>query len=749
MLTNYFLKAYKPLLTKNLPKWNTKFYSSLKDFPIEKIRNLGIIAHIDAGKTTTTERLLNHSGFIRHAGNVDDGDTVMDYLPQERERGITIQSACITFPWKDHRLNLIDTPGHVDFTMEVERSIRVLDGAVTILDGVAGVESQTETVWRQSNRYKVSKLIFINKLDRVGANFEKTVNQVRTKLKGRPIIVQVPIFKIVKGDDEFECVLDLVNGLKLEWRGEDKSKELISSPLEEGSDKWDAYVQARTQLVEEVSELDDAILDAYLETSDPLAITSEQLIAALRRITLSNKGSPVLCGSSLKDIGIQPLLDSIINYLPSPSDLPIPEGILSDGKGQLVPLDTKSPVCALAFKVIYDQQRGPLTFVRVYSGSLDKRASLVNPNQNTKEKVSKLLQMYADEYEEIPNISAGNIGIVLGLKGTKTGDTLLSPQFKPNPSLKLPQLDVPNPVFSVSIEPETQKDEPDLNEALKNLLLEDPSLKLHRDEESGQLILSGMGELHLDILKHRLLNELKVNATTGNLFISYREILNQELEYNGTIEDTLLGKEVKLGMKLTITPLEEAPSEAGEFQYNILNVDKVKVKIHGSAPGTVSPFLPRDIKAQLQNGISAAISRGGKFCFPLAQLQFTVNEITIYPGQSPISSLALVSSRIVRELTSSNTSLLEPVMHVEVSVPQKYVGTVSSDLGGNLRGNIISLDSEGDDQFGRSVITATVPLSSMVGYSSHLRSQTAGSGTFSMRQSGFGKMSDSQMASFT
>ncbi|KAJ1956079.1 Ribosome-releasing factor 2, mitochondrial, partial [Dispira parvispora] len=561
---------------------------------VKTIRNLGIIAHIDAGKTTTTERMLYYAGFSRRMGDVDSGDTVMDYMQQERERGITIQSAAITFGWRGHQLNLIDTPGHVDFTFEVERSIRVLDGAVTIVDGVAGVQAQTETVWRQARKYNVPRLVFINKMDRVGARLDRTVEQLRAKLATQPLVCQLPVVCTGRGNnqrwlpmDQANClgldiqpiangsllagVVDLVRMEFLEFDSTKKGSEvrrmaLTSSEADLASttSPYAAIQQtaqkARSELVEALCDLDDDLMESFLDIADPMALSPVQIQTAVRRQTLAGRAVPVLCGTSYRHIGVQPLLDAVVDYLPSPLDVPCPKTVVGrrNSSTTTVPLSDRTTLCALAFKVLYDPRRGPMVFIRVYSGVLSVRQTLLNAQRNTKERATKLLTMYANDVEEVNAIGVGEIGVVLGLKHSRTGDTLLGITKSSTESVlpRLQGVEPPPPVFFCSIEPHSASDEKQLNEALGHLLLEDPSLHLTTNDETGQTQLSGMGELHLDIIKDRLLRDYRVNAHIGAIRIAYRETIQTPVEQTFHYEKEVLGKYGKVGMTVCLTPLE-------------------------------------------------------------------------------------------------------------------------------------------------------------------------------------------------
>ncbi|KAJ9057957.1 Ribosome-releasing factor 2, mitochondrial, variant 2 [Entomophthora muscae] len=671
--------------------------------------------------------------------NVDSGDTVMDYLKQERERGITIQSAAITFAWKDHRINLIDTPGHVDFTMEVERSIRVLDGAVTILDGVAGVEAQTETVWAQADRYNLPRIAFVNKLDRMGADFHATVSQMRTRLGTNPLVCHLPL---ISSHGDLVGILDIVTLEHLSFKPQSSSHfnayTIIRTPLDalrsEHSEWLNMAQQAREVLVEAVADLDDRVMELLLEANSGLSVEAHELEAGIRRATLASTGVPVLCGASLKNLGIQPLLDAILAYLPSPLECPLQQATLASGKQMQVVLDPRGALSALAFKVIYDPQRGPMTFVRVYSGTLTARASLINSScEGQRERVLKLLQMYADEYEEIPEISAGNIGIVMGLKATRTGDTLLLAS-KNSISLQLPRLPTPAPVFMCAVEPASNADEPALHEALQNLILEDPSLRVHRDPDSGQTLLSGMGELHLEIVKDRLLNDLRVKAEIGKVYISYREAFQIEASKTHVFQGELLGKPAKVSLKIVVNPIDDSDST----DVNLVEIDS---QLYGEGHLNI---LPADIERAVREGLDSAIGRGGPLGFPLTRTRIRISNITHFgPELTSSGSLSQCAMQALGELCRerNHLALLEPVMNVILSTNSAYLGSVLSDISGARNGRILSLDNDESNaapsQLAKRTIEAEVPLSSLIGYSSALRSLTAGTASFSMRQAGY------------
>ncbi|KAJ3163480.1 Ribosome-releasing factor 2, mitochondrial [Geranomyces michiganensis] len=760
-------------------------HPSAASVPVDRIRNIGIIAHIDAGKTTTTERMLYYVGYTKRIGDVDQGSTVTDFLKPERERGITIASACIPFAWRNHRINLIDTPGHVDFTIEVERSMRVLDGALCVLDAVAGVEAQTETVWRQANRYKVPRIAFVNKMDRNGAGLVKTVKAMEARLTGwgRPLVCQWPVVRdgtstingLGSGGPGFEGVVDLLTMEVLDWRQEQTGSVITRSHLT--PDDPELYAQclsAREALVEALSDIDERIVEIFLDVDgDHLQIPAAELRAALRRVTLNGKGIPVFCGASFRNIGVQPTLDAICDFLPSPADQPPPHAVSPSGKEVPCRLDDKE-VCALAFKVTHDPKRGALVFVRVYSGTLERGATLINPATGRKERATKLLQMYADDYEEIASISAGNIAAVSGLKETATGDTLLSSRDKRG--LILDTIAIPPPVFVRSCEPATSADERALGPALKALVREDPSVHVAYDDETGQTLISGMGELHLEITADRLEETHKVNCKMGKVNISYRETIDfdalperkivQHIAYN---RETF-GKRSKVDLTLEIQPLEtwdddqlvkaantkhtpggnQVVAALGRDQFAVFGTDI------DDGPTNLSAYASRgELNSAVQEGLFGALGRGPLLGFPLTNLHVTCTNITLHGAdESHPAALRAAAAACLREALAgakkNHILLLEPVMDVTVRVPEKYIGVVTKDVAGTRRGQVLSLGGGGgggdndsgvspdEDEYARRTVAATVPLAQLVGYASALRGLTAGTGDFSMELKGYG-----------
>ncbi|KAI8823115.1 P-loop containing nucleoside triphosphate hydrolase protein [Fimicolochytrium jonesii] len=758
---------------------------------IDRIRNIGIIAHIDAGKTTTTERMLYYVGFTKRIGEVDQGSTVTDFLKPERERGITITSACIPFSWQQHRINLIDTPGHVDFTIEVERSMRVLDGAVCVLDAVAGVEAQTETVWRQANRYGVPRIAFVNKMDRLGASLGRTFASMERRLTGwgRPLLCQWPVVPDEasgvsgpgSGGPDFGGVVDVVTMEVLSWDAE-KSGSVITRRklLQDGPDGQRLYQEAlntRTALVEALSDLDEKIVDAFIECDgDHMQISADDINEALRRVTVSGKGVPVFCGASFKNIGVQPVLDAVVRFLPSPLERPAPTALTADGKEVTVNLADKEP-CALAFKIMHDAKRGPLVFVRVYSGRITPQAfdsnrgmSVITSKSKTKERVSKVLQMYADDYEEIPEVTPGNIAALSGLKETSTGDTLLNGWNKR--VFSLDTITIPPPVFVRSCEPQTSADERALNAALKAMVREDPSLHVTYDEETGQTLLSGMGELHLEITADRLQEVHRVNCKMGKVLISYRETMLLDPAAGESVTETYIhdrasfGQKAKAGVTLQIEPIiplnsaedelintkegaggNEVHCKLGKLQFNIEGADDEK---KGAMAGLTGYGPIGEMEDAIRSGIDGALGRGTLLGFPLTNLRVTCTEVHLFgPEVFAPSALRAAANRCVQAALKAvdNSRLLEPIMDVSVRVPERYVGAITKDISGTRRGQITSLgndaESEGEDSAGDyayRTVEASVPLSQLVGYSTALRGLTAGTGDFTMNLKGYGVM---------
>lgn len=697
---------------------------------ISRIRNIGIIAHIDAGKTTTTERMLFYAGLTRRIGDVDRGDTVTDYLPEERERGITITAAAITFPWKGHKFNLIDTPGHVDFSMEVERSLRVLDGAVTILDGSAGVQAQTKTVWRQASKYNVPRLIFINKLDKVGADFDRTVREVREKLSNLvPVCIQSPIYGSGDGfkGERIIGVEDLIGQESLIWKDPDGVQiERIPWGFSGGDDRR----SRREALLERLAELDDEFLEKYLSYSGTNIKVSD-IMEALGRLTIANRIAPVLAGSAAKNIGVQPVLDSITSFLPPPDQRPVPLLNLTAPKSK-----AQYALLALAFKVIHDEQRGPLVFVRVYSGVLSCRMTLRNSTRGGKERATKLFTIFANKFEEIDEAGTGSVVVLLGLKGTRTGDTLTADHEKFQGQLT--GIAIPPPVFTCSVEAESSGDSARLEEALRIVEMEDPSVRVTRDLESGQRHLSGMGELHLEIVGKRITRDLKAKAVFGAIQISYKEIiadLKGPLNISETMDREVMGKRMVAALRLSM-----GASSSFELQSCVINFKDVTMTNDADRANAFKPSPLKSIdglQEAIQEGLEGALQEGPTASFPLLGLSVTVEEIGWTDGGSSLDAFRYLALAMLRRwLTSQSSRLAEPIMSVEIAIPAAHLGYVLTDIHSARRGQVTNSSAIGgprNPEEGEFAVSAEIPLASMLGYASALRGNTAGSGSFTMQ----------------
>ncbi|KAI4816991.1 hypothetical protein KUCAC02_009287 [Chaenocephalus aceratus] len=674
---------------------------------VSKIRNIGIMAHIDAGKTTTTERMLYYSGYTRALGDVDDGDTVTDFMAQERERGITIQSAAVTFEWKAHRINLIDTPGHVDFTLEVERALRVLDGAVAVFDASAGVEAQTLTVWRQAEKHHVPCVCFLNKMDKPAASLRFSLESIKKKLKANPVLLQIP----VGSGKDFSGVVDLLTNQKLIWkhktmRDEEDGRTFEITPLDESEEPelLQEVGEARAALIEQVADLDDEFADLLLtdfgENFDE--VPSIKLQEAVRRVTLARKGVPVLCGSSLRNKGVQPLLDAITAYLPAPHER----------HHDLVQW-YKDDLCALAFKVLHDKQRGPLVFLRIYSGTLKPQSAVHNINRNSVERISRLMVPFADQNVEIPSMTAGNIALTVGLKQTVTGDTIVSSNGTgarrgEHASVVLSGVEVPEPVFFCTIEPPTMAKQADLENALNNLQREDPSLKVRVDPDSGQTILCGMGELHIEIIHDRIRREYGIETHLGPLQVAYRESILHEVSATETLDRTIGERRHVVAVELAVTPLH---SSSCEFAFT----EELGAK------------LSAEIKEAVENGVQSAYLQGPLLGYPLQGVSALIQSVHMEPGTSPAMVSACVSRCVHKALRLAGGQVLEPVMSLEVTVEEERLSSVLGDLA-QRRGTVRDIQSRHDDK----VLLATVPLAEMMGYSTILRTVTSGNATFTL-----------------
>lgn len=687
---------------------------------ISKIRNIGIMAHIDAGKTTTTERMLYYSGYIRALGDVDDGDTVTDFMAQERERGITIQSAAVTFDWKSHRINLIDTPGHVDFTLEVERALRVLDGAVAVFDASAGVEAQTLTVWRQAEKHHVPCICFLNKMDKSTADLAFSIQSIREKLKANPVLLQIPI----GSGKNFTGVVDLITNQKLIWKQKsvgDDGRAYEVKPLNELDDAavLQESKEARSALIEQVADLDDEfaelLLNDFIENLD--AVPSIKLQAAVRRVTLARKGVPVLLGSSLKNKGVQPLLDAITAYLPAPNER----------HHDLVQW-YKDDLCALAFKVLHDKQRGPLVFLRIYSGTLKAQTAVHNINRNSIERMSRLLVPFADQHVEIPSMPAGNIALTVGLKQTVTGDTIVLSKASATAAARRAQnktdtgkkrgehasvilsgVEVPDPVFFCTIEPPTMAKQTDLENALNCLQREDPSLKVRVDPDSGQTVLCGMGELHIEIIHDRIRREYGIETHLGPLQVAYRETIVQHVSTTDTL-DRLTGERRHIvTVELSVRPAADAGGSCQvEFEEQTVQ-------------------LSPEMKEAVENGVHSSYLQGPLLGYPLQDVSTLIQSVHVESGTSLAMVSACVSRCMFKALKLAGGQVLEPMMSLEVTVGEDYLGSVLGDLA-QRRGTVRDIQSRHDNK----VLLATVPLAEMMGYSTILRTLTSGNAAFSL-----------------
>jgi len=671
--------------------------------PIERYRNIGISAHIDAGKTTTTERILFYTGVSHKIGEVHDGATVMDWMEQERERGITITSAATTCFWKgmqnnhpEHHINIIDTPGHVDFTIEVERSMRVLDGACMVYDAVAGVQPQSETVWRQANKYKVPRLAFINKMDRQGAEFFKSYDHIKTRLKGNPVPIQIP----VGAEEKFEGVIDLVIMKAIYWDESTQGMkyELREIPVElvEEAKKW------REKMVEAAAEGDDELTHKYLEGHD---LSVEDIKRGLRIRTIKNEIVPMLCGSAFKNKGVQAMLDAVIDYMPSPIDIKPVEGEDEDGKPASRKASDSEPFSALAFKIMTDPYVGQLTFIRVYSGVLKSGDTVYNSNRGRKERIGRLLQMHANQREEIKEVYAGDIAAAVGLKEASTGETLCDT----NKIIMLERMEFPEPVISQAVEPKTKADQEKMGLALNRLAQEDPSFRVHTDEESSQTIISGMGELHLEIIVDRMKREFGVEANVGKPQVAYREAIKKPVQIEGKFIKQSGGRGQYGHVWLKLEP--QAAGKGFEF------VDAIK---GGTVPREYIPAVEKGLRETLPNGVLAG--------FPVVDVKVTLFDGSYHDVDSNENAFKMAASMAFKDgMRAATPVLLEPMMAVEVETPEDFMGNVVGDLSGR-RGMIQGME----DVVGVKVIKAEVPLSEMFGYSTTLRSLSQGRATYTM-----------------
>ena len=670
-----------------------------REYPLNHTRNIGIMAHIDAGKTTTTERILYYTGKTYKIGEVHEGAAVMDWMIQEQERGITITSAATTAHWKGYWINIIDTPGHVDFTVEVERSLRVLDGAVAVFDAVAGVEPQSETVWRQADRYRVPRVCFVNKMDRTGADFYRTVSMIEDRLNGHPVVVQLPIGK----EADFHGVVDLITMAAHYWPSEGTGEEWEDRPVpEDMKDEVDRY---RHDLVEALADHDESVMERYIADDD---IPAELIKKVLRKATVANEITPVLCGSAFKNKAVQPLLDAVCWYLPSPLDLPAYEGT-DPMSGEVVARnpDDHEPFSALAFKIMSDPYVGRLTYLRVYSGTLRSGEHIVNSSRDRKERIGRILQMHANHREDKEAVFTGDIVAVVGLKHTLTGDTLCDP----NNQVLLEQMNFPAPVIDVAIEPKSKVDSEKLGTALQRLSEEDPTFRVHTDDETGQTIISGMGELHLDVLVDRLIREFKVGANVGKPQVAYRETIQNPVE---KVEVRYVKQTGGKGQYAHVVVNAEPMGPGGGYEF----VNKVT---GGRIPTEYIPAVDQGVQEAMASGVLAG--------YPVVDLRVTLTDGSSHDVDSSEMAFKIAGSMALKDAARrAKPQLLEPVFDVEVVTPEEYMGDVIGDLSGR-RGRIESMDQRGSDR----IVKAQVPLAEMFGYATELRSRTQGRATYTMQ----------------
>jgi len=671
-----------------------------RQYSLEKTRNIGIMAHIDAGKTTTTERILYYTGRSYKIGEVHEGTATMDWMVQEQERGITITSAATTCFWRDCRINIIDTPGHVDFTVEVERSLRVLDGAVAILDAVSGVEPQTETVWRQADKYEVPRIVYVNKMDRVGADYYRCLEMLKSRLGAHPVPIQVPIGR----EDQYRGLVDLVDQTARVWQEDDETlgREFKIVPVP--AEMVDLVAEYREKMIEALAEVDEQLMEKYVGSQ---AISADELRAAVRKGTIAMKVFPVLCGASFKNKGVQALLDAVIEYLPSPVEIPPVQGINPETReAEERPAADAAPFAALAFKIMNDQHVGQLVFLRVYSGTLESGSGVYNSTKAKKERVGRLLRMHANKKEEIEAIAAGDIVAAIGLKLTTTGDTLCDPD-KP---IVLESMTFPEPVIAVAIEPKTRADEEKLGLSLQRLALEDPTFRVTSEEETAQTLIHGMGELHLEIIVDRLLREFKVEANVGKPQVAYRETIRKAAEAQGRYVRQTGGRGQYGDVYLEIEPAE--PGEGYSFQNKIVG---------GTVPKEYIPAIEKGVREALGTGILAG--------YPMVDVRVRLTDGSYHEVDSSEMAFKIAGSIGFKEACKrAKPVLLEPVMDVEVVTPEEYMGAIVGDLN-SRRGRIVSMEARGSSQ----VIRAMVPLAQMFGYATEMRSMTQGRATYTMQ----------------
>jgi elongation factor G len=674
--------------------------------PLNQTRNIGIMAHIDAGKTTTTERILYYTGITYKIGEVHEGTAVMDWMEQEQERGITITSAATTCFWRDHRINIIDTPGHVDFTAEVERSLRVLDGAVAVFDSVAGVEPQSETVWRQADKYRVPRICFVNKMDRVGANFTRTFDQIISKLEGNPVAVQLPI----GAEGRFVGVVDLIRMKSITYKDETLGADYVVGEIP--ADMQEEAQKYREQLIEKVSETDDKILEKYLHGDE---ITEDEIKAALRKRVISSvrtKGEPafvpVICGSAFKNKGVQPLLDAVVDFLPSPVEIPPIEGLDPNAsKATIVarPAADDAPFAALAFKIMTDPFVGQLTFIRVYSGIMTSGSTVYNATKQKSERIGRLLKMHANKREEIKEVYAGDIAAAVGLRSVSTGDTICDQKHP----IVLESMDFPEPVITLAIEPKTKVDQEKLGQGLQKLMAEDPTFRVSTDQQTAQTVISGMGELHLEIIVDRLKREFNVEASVGKPQVAYKETLTRPSDGEGRYVRQTGGRGQYGHAKIHLNPAE--PGSGYSFENRI-----------------VGGAIPKEFIKPIDEGIKEALTRGVLAGYPVDDVKIELYDGSFHDVDSSEMAFKIAGSMAFQDAAKrARPVLLEPMMRVEVVVPKEYMGDVMGNLS-SRRGQIQSQEDRGGTQ----IIAARVPLSEMFGYATDLRSRTQGRATYSM-----------------
>ncbi|MHB8680752.1 MAG: elongation factor G [Acidimicrobiales bacterium] len=679
----------------------------IREFPLARTRNIGIMAHIDAGKTTTTERILYYTGKNYKIGEVHEGAATMDWMVQEQERGITITSAATTCKWRDCWINIIDTPGHVDFTVEVERSLRVLDGAVAVFDAVAGVEPQTETVWRQANKYAVPRICFVNKMDRIGADFPRAVSMIRDRLDANPAVIQLPIG--VEGG--YVGLVDLLSMQALIWDDDAMGEKWRTEPVP--ADMAAAAEEARHELVDVLSNYDDTIMERYVGDEE---ITEDDLRRALRKATIASEVVPVLCGSAFKNKGVQPMLDAVVDFLPSPLDVPPATGTWNGAESERK-ADDAEPFAALAFKIMTDPYVGKLTYLRVYSGTLTKGSSITNSTKGKKERVGRILQMHANHREDKDAIYTGDIVAAVGLKDTTTGDTLCDPAHP----ILLETLEFPEPVIHVAVEPKTKADQDKLSKALYALSEEDPTFRVRSDEETGQTVISGMGELHLEVLVDRMLREFSVDANVGKPQVAYRETIRKAVQ---KIEGRYIRQTGGRGQYGHVVISAEPTGPGGGYEF----VDKIT---GGVVPKEYIPAVDAGIQEALTNGVLAG--------YPMVDVRVMLTFGSYHDVDSSEMAFKIAGSMAVKEAArQASPVLLEPVMAVEVVTPEEYMGDVIGDLS-SRRGKVEGMEQRGSSQ----VVRALVPLADMFGYATDLRSRTQGRATYTMQFSAYYEVPDS------